>query len=341
LTQGLCGPIVPVFMLDLAVLDSVKLHEKPLGQRFIANTLLTPNYRFLPGVKIDLEGQAHLPNEPVFFAMNHTDRYNYWPFQWALWKKQDRFTATWVKGKNFENRFISKFMQITNNIPIVSRGYLVTRDFISVVGRRPSDDEYNALRAVVDGSATAEARRTVSSAILEKARNMLGRPFDPAVESYAEAIAGLFQEMMKRFVGLNRAAFDKNLSVLVFPQGTRSIRLSRGQVGLAQLALHFRRTIVPVGCNGSEGVYPGWSPIGRRGHIVYRLGKPITYETMRPFHVEGELTPLTHAAERSHGTKFRGLTDVITDRINDLLDEKYRYSTDKQSDGVSGTSRFV
>ena len=42
-----------------------------------------------------------MPDEPVIFAMNHTDRYNYVPFQYGLWQEKDRFTATWVKGKYY------------------------------------------------------------------------------------------------------------------------------------------------------------------------------------------------------------------------------------------------
>jgi hypothetical protein len=33
--------------------------------------------------------------------MNHTDRYNYWPFQYQLWKWQYPYTTVWAKGKYY------------------------------------------------------------------------------------------------------------------------------------------------------------------------------------------------------------------------------------------------
>ena len=90
---------------------------------FVASVFLGPNYRAFPGVKIELEGVENLPKHPVIFAMNHTDRYNYWPFQYKLWRKTDRLTATWVKGKYYEHPITAAALEWTNNIPAASRGY--------------------------------------------------------------------------------------------------------------------------------------------------------------------------------------------------------------------------
>jgi hypothetical protein len=78
--------------------------------------------------------------------MNHTDAFNYWPFQYALHRAAERYTAAWVKGKNYDGFVASRFMRWTNNIPLASRGYVITRDFVSTVGRLPSADEYRVLR---------------------------------------------------------------------------------------------------------------------------------------------------------------------------------------------------
>src|SRR5690606_29201 len=85
-------------MLDLARLERIRLTPSPRFQRVVAYALLRPNYELPPRVDIVFEGQEKVPNEPVIFAMNHTDRYNYWPFQYSLWRRTGRFTATWVKG---------------------------------------------------------------------------------------------------------------------------------------------------------------------------------------------------------------------------------------------------
>lgn len=335
-------------VLDLPRLDRIRLTPRPLGQRVVALGMLMPNYNLPPRTRIDLEGAERLPDEPVIYAMNHTDRYNYWPFQYRLWRSEDRFTATWVKGKYYENRFVGRFMELTNNIPTVSRGYLIARDFLGVFGRPPQEAEYVGLRkrvdraaGIVDDAPEREALGAGLAPLFESPRDMLGRPFDPARERWEDAVNALFRAMMDRFVTLNARAFEVGLDLLVFPQGTRSKRLSRGHVGLAQVALKFQRTIVPVGCNGSDVAYPGSSPLARGGHVVYRIGEPLTHDgALAPFQ-GADFAPFTAEAERAHRERFQGLVDLVMDRIDGLLDEPYRFAPDKRSDGVAGTSRFL
>jgi 1-acyl-sn-glycerol-3-phosphate acyltransferase len=322
-------------------MERIRLTRKPLYQRLVGWTIVLPNYR-LGGVRVDFEDADRMPDRPVLFAMNHTDRYNYFPFQVRLWREHDRYTATWVKGKYYESRLVGAFMELTNQLPTVSRGYLVTRDFMNVVGRRPDNAEYEALRDLVDGEDGAVARAVVPAEILDRPRDMLGRPFDPERESYAGALNGLFRRMMQRFTELNRHAIEeKGLDVLVFPQGTRSIRLSRGHTGIAQIALRFGFTIVPVGCNGSDRLYPGGSPIARPGRVVYRFGHPIGAEEMAQFRIDEPYEPFSPEAEQRYKDRFQGLVDLVMNRIDGLLDEPYRYSEDLESGGVSGVDRFV
>lgn len=89
-------------MLDLDRLKRVKLSSVPRGQQVMANLVLGPDYQFPRRTQIILEGTDKLPGHPVVFAMNHTDRYNYWPFQYKLYRAGLGFTATWVKGKYYE-----------------------------------------------------------------------------------------------------------------------------------------------------------------------------------------------------------------------------------------------
>lgn len=331
-------------MLDLARLDRIRLSATPLFQRVVAYALLTPTYDFGQRVRIELEGIEKVPDEPVIFAMNHTDRYNYWPFQYAWWRRRGRFTATWVKGKYYENAFVGMFMEMTNNIPTVSRGYLITKDFIATMGRRPSDAEYEALRKVVDAAALGEEiepAAVVPREILSKRREMLGRPFDPARERYAQAVEELFRRMMRRFVQLNEEAARLGLDLLIFPQGTRSVRLSRGHIGLAQIAMHLDRPVVPVGCSGSDRVYPGGSPIAKRGRIVYRFGDAIRKSDAADWVERGTFEPFTAEAERAHRAHFQRYVDDVMQRIDGLVDPEYRFSEDANSRGVAGSHRFV
>jgi len=147
--------------------------------------------------------------------------------------------------------------------------------------------------------------------------------------------------MMARFVELNEEAVAIGLDLLIFPQGTRSKRLLPGHVGISQIALHLRIPIVPIGCNGSDEVYPGSSPIARRGHVVYRIGEPIPYEALAPFHIEEPFAPFTAKAERDHAAAFQGVADLVTERIDALLDPPYRRSEQAEIGSARGTARFV
>ncbi len=331
-------------MLDLARLERIRLSPAPFFQRVVALGFLTPNYELAPRVEIDFEGVERVPREPVIFAMNHTDRYNYWPFQYAWWRRRGRFTATWVKGKYYESRLVGAFMEMTNNIPTVSRGYVITKDFLHAIGRRPNDAEYAALRKLVEASARGErveAGSDLPRALTQRPRDMLGHSFRPSRESYPQALDTIYRRMMRRFVELNEEASDLGLDLLIFPQGTRSVRLSRGHGGLAQIAMHLARTVVPIGCSGSDRVYPGGSPVARRGHIVYRFGDPIRPASTESWVERGSFVPFTSEAEQAHGPRFQRYVDGVMDRINALVDPEYRFSEDKKSEGVAGSRRFV
>ena len=337
-------------MLDIPRMDRIRLTGRPRGQRVIGYGILAPNYHLPPRVRIEVEGLDRLPSHPVVFAMNHTDRYNFWPFQYALWRRAGRFTATWVKGKYYENELIGRFMEAMNNIPTVSRGYIVARDFASTFGRRPTDAEYEAARRWVDATADpagdaseheAAARAALPAALLDSPRSILGRPFDPAREAWPEAVGAVFRHMMARFVELNGQTTDKGLDTIVFPQGTRSVRLTKGHIGLAQIALHFRRTIVPVGCSGSDRVYPGSSPFAKGGRIVYRVGAPLTFEDLTEFHIPEAFEPFTPEAESRHRARFQALVDLVMERIDGLVDEPYRFAPEGATARVKGADRFI
>ncbi|MBW2461315.1 MAG: 1-acyl-sn-glycerol-3-phosphate acyltransferase [Deltaproteobacteria bacterium] len=321
-------------MLDLALYDRVHISARPPAQRLLAELFLRFDYR-----KVDLvvEGLENLPNRPVIFAMNHTDNYNYWPFQYSL-HKHGTYMATWVKGKNYENSAISTFMQWTNNIPIASRGYVITRDFLNVMGRRPAPDEYRALRDATDNLGEIDCA-AVPRTILTEGRDILGHRFDPKGERYVEAIDAVMKKLMGRFVELNERALALGSNLLVFPEGTRSIRLSRGHTGLAQMALHLNAPIVPVGCNGSDLVYTSRSVLTKPGRIVYRIGEAMSdWSELAP---KEPFVPFTREAETKHRGAFQAIVDRVMERINDLVDERHKSQADRASDGSSGTDRFM
>ena len=241
-------------VLDLARLERVNLHRTPWGQLVVAE-ILRLDYRFPRRTEIVLEGTEHLqPRQSYILAMNHTDRYNYWPLQYQLHREGRGFTATWVKGKYYQNPFIAAFMDAMNNIPLPSRGYVITTRFRETVGRVPTAEEYRALRDLADATA-AEAAPALSRVIGD-------------VKEFLRDFAKVFDRMIDEVMRLNRRALELGQHLLVFPQGTRSVRLSHGHIGVAQVAQHLGVDIVPVGCSGSNRVYPGNSPFAKGDRIV-------------------------------------------------------------------------
>ena len=281
----------------LARLKRTVLAERPLGQLLVANLALSIDYRFPRRTEILVEGYERLPQDRgVFIAMNHTDRFNYWPFQYRNYRLGGRFTATWVKGKYFEHPAMAWFLSSTNNIPLPGRGYLVEQRLKGELGRAPTKEEYRALRDRVDAGEVPE---------LEEA----------------------FQEMMREVARLNRSALEeRRLHVLVFPEGTRQKQVGRGHTGIAQFAQHRGAAIVPVGCSGSDHCYPGNSPFSKGGRIVYRVGEPLEIDgpELAPHRVEEPFVPLTLEAGRRHGQQFEAITRVVMSRIDGLVDEEYR-----------------
>lgn len=318
--------------IDLELLRGIRLSARPKFQMFVGNTILLAGYNLPPKVEIVVEGWENIPaDRPVFYAMNHTDMYNYWPFQYVLWRKFPRFTATWVKGKYFESKLMSFFLVATNNIPLPSRGYVIATEFRATEKRAPDANEYRMLRDIADGLRSDAAGAS-----------------DAVRKFVAEGGLARFEErfrlMMKQVVHITTDALARlKLDVLIFPQGTRSKRLSKGHTGLAQVTQSVGATIVPVGCSGSDKVYPGGSPWPKGGRVVYRIGKPLPADgpELGRHRVTGAFEPLVPEANKAFGDKFRAITDIVMARINELVDEPYKYATDGSSDGVQGVNRFL
>ena len=327
-------------MLDLNRLQHVKLRKNPWGQIAVARLGMSIDYRFPRKTDIVLEGVEKLPQgRGVIFAMNHTDRYNYWPFQYELYKRKLGFTATWVKGKYYENWALGAFMDACNNIPMPSRGYLVVTEFRRLAGRPPDGDEYRLLRDRIDGVEPMDA--ALPEGTSDELRRFLDRDGSP--EATLTAVTNLFSEMIDRVMELMDYALNElGQHVLIFPQGTRSKRLLPGHTGLVEAAQYFGATIVPVGCNGSERLYPGSSPFSKGGRVVYRFGDPLEpdAEPLAPYRVPSSVRPLTVEASRDYGPQYQAMTDIVMDRINELLDPEYQFG-EPDGGGEVGVGRFV
>jgi 1-acyl-sn-glycerol-3-phosphate acyltransferase len=330
-------------MITLEKLRQVRLQAVPWGQIAVAELALRWNFALPPRTEIVLEGVERIPRDrQVFFALNHTDRYNYWPFQYAMYRHGGLpYTAAWVKGKYYEQPLLAAFLGLTNNIPLPSRGYQITTSFRACEHRLPGADEYRFLRDVIDGSTP----RSVELEGQSEAVRAYVRRFGPGTDGLArlrDTLEAEFAAMVREVTRLTREALAKKLNLLVFPEGTRSVTLGKGLTGLAQMSQHLGVTIVPVGCNGSDRIYRSGSPWAHGGRVVYRVGEPLALdgaELMR-YRVKQEFEPFSHAASARFGREFEAITAVVMDRLNELLDERHRRRADGKPT-VAGIHRFV
>ena len=129
--------------------------------------------------------------------------------------------------------------------------------------------------------------------------------------------------------------------ILVFPEGTRSKTLLKGRTGLAQVSQHLGLPIVPVGCSGSDALYPGNSPVARRGRVIYRIGTPLEPDgpILSPHRIQADFVPLSQAAAARHGQQLQAITDAVMAEISALLEPRYRASAAAPT--RDGADRFL
>ncbi len=314
-------------------IENAYIKKEPDIQILIGKYFLKPLYK-LKNLKIEIEGLNNIPDHPVIFAMNHTDRYNYWPFMFKLWQLYQKglikypYITVWVKGKYFENKFIASFMRLSGTIPVPSKGYLVVKDFVTMFKSKKAlnDEALKYLLDYVKGEKNEEDLKRLDEKLYEFVKKPHGG-YDPKkYKNYREYIGKVHIDMMKRVLELNRdAIFNKKLNLLVFPEGRRSKRLTRGKPGLAQVSLALDVPVVPVGCNGSDKAYTGNLPFPKSNRaIVYRVGKPIEFKKIaEEFNIKEKFVPFTPQSKKLQEI-FEKTTDIIMEKIYNLLDDEYR-----------------
>ncbi|MEC7985094.1 MAG: lysophospholipid acyltransferase family protein [Myxococcota bacterium] len=320
-------------MLKLNQIQSIRLQENPIGQKIYAQ-FLRFNYSFPPKTKVHVHGIENIPNDRrCILAMNHTDKFNYWPFQLKLYQMRNQFTCTWVKGKYFRNTLVRRFLLNMNIIPVAPKGILIARSFKKLMKRLPSNEEYRNIKMVMDSP-----NRDLSG-LSSQLQKYFGETPEKVIDEIESEFAGISQEVVR----LNRDALSLGHHILIFPQGTRSVRLSKGHIGLAQMSQCLGADIIPIGCSGSNICYPDGIPWARKGSITYKIGKPLILdgEKLGAYRVKDPFIPFSADAVRNYRPQFRAITDIVMDEINQLVTPPYQYSTDKTSDGVKGMNRFV
>lgn len=305
-------------MIDIEYLKKIKLVSNPFAQRFLANLLLLPNYHIFAKVEIRIENVERIPRgENVIFAMNHTDRFNYWPFQYKLFKMNAfPFTTVWVKAKYYRNAFLAKGLDLCGLIPVPTMGYLIEEFYRKHFHRKMDKSLYRTVKDMIDGR--IEVAGPQERAAIE-ALQAMGENFSEFIRGYYDAVMAKVAELS------NTALFEKNLNLIIFPEGTRSVTLSEGRTGLAQLALHSEKRVVPVACINSEEVYRGSLPIARSGWITYRIGEPLSvHDRFKSYRIAEPFSLFSRESQERYREQFEEVTRIVMASIEELLDEKYR-----------------
>lgn len=313
-------------MVDDQLIKNTPIDQFPTGQK-VSAALMWINHNLPPRSTIEIEGLENIPkDQPLIFAMNHTDRYTCWPFQYKLIKIGGyRCTATWIKAKYFKNPIMRWVFRHNNGIPLPSRGYLILQDATRLLKRSISSEDYRLLRDVSEGALAPEQALAQANSDIRRVLSEPREGFTPANETYAEYIDQTTNYLMRLVEARTLEALGpKQNNLIVFPQGTRSKRLLPARTGMMQFALRHKITVVPVGANGIDRLYPGASPWARRADVVYRVGKPMTHDlAFADCQIDEPYTPFTREAKAFEVIFERGSVKV-TQAINDLLDEPYR-----------------
>lgn len=287
------------------------------------------------GVQVVLEDPP-IFTEPVMFAMNHSHYFDFMPSRRALWDQLGIRTVGFVKARAYQNRLERPFLERIGNIPLVSRGYLISADFAGVHRRMLREDEYRALREHVDHGAPLPDEPTYR-AVLTQPRDMLDVGFDPGALPYREAIHACYTQAMATTLDHARTVLAAGHSLHIYPQGLYSTRLSRGRIGAVQFAQALGIPIVPIGLSGMNELFT-------RDHLVPHTRGTVTMRFGAPRRIHGPefdgFEPFVPREELRLGAVLERETAALMQAINELLDPGYQWGEDINGDGLEGVSRF-
>ncbi len=288
------------------------------------------------GTRVVFEGLQVPPSTPVIFATNSTQKYDFMPIRVELARRQIP-TVTLTKGKNYHWAPMAFLLSRLGVIPLASRGYLLLVDFTGLLGRRPTEDEYRALRSHLDdgtplptGEAFARLERTP--------RRVLGYPFDPTTTGYRALIDQVYAAVMKETLRLTRQAVAAGAHVQIYPEGTAASRLGQGRIGAVELSRALGLPIIPVGISGCREAFGGSGLSLRGGTITVRFGalfKPDLHA------LPADFQPFVPEHEARHRPVLQAATDALMKEINALLDPAYQHLEGFAADGTQGTERFL
>lgn len=317
-------------------IDEEFLEEHDPRFRPVATRLAVGVARFMLWVgrrtRRRVEGRG-LPDQPVIFATNHTHVLDFIPFWIELLGAGERLIG-WVKARmyhDFRRRMLMRWLG--NNLPLVSRGYLIASDFRRLLGRPPTDEEYRHLRDHVDEDEPVPDHSPFDR-VCWMSREMLGRRYDPSEDEYGRAMRQRFYRMMQTTLEITGRCIDDGYHLHIYPEGEVSRHLTEGHTGIIQAAIALDLPVVPVGISGADQAFVGNGPLTRGGEVRLRFGEPMYVDPdtvgddFRPFHPRDQL---------DNEENLQREVDRVMQRLDGLVDEGYGLaaSGDGRKEGVA------
>lgn len=163
--------------------------------------------------------------------------------------------------------------------------------------------------------------------------------FGEKVEGRSKDISFYHEQLLLRSGRLTHQALEQGLSVIIFPDGTRTPTVGKGLEGTVQAAYHTGAEVIPIGCTGAEriypdGVHPSWwarktEAYVQEGPPIYRVGVPIDLDEERAKFKEieereGPSLLLSRTSKERHREISQSGTQKLMRAINYLVDESLR-----------------
>ena len=287
-------------------------------------------------LKLTFEGEENIPDTPCIIATNHTHNYDFLPLRYLFYQRRGILMSTWIKARAWQNSLMMHYLSNTGNVPLASRGYIISGDFRETIGRKPSDEEYRVLRDHLDhGSELPKGE--VFQRLQRQKRMFLGTNFSPSEHTYRETVERCFEDFMESTLVVAERAVQSGHHQHLNPQGTRSSRLTQGKTGTIHIAARLKLPILPVSVLGMREAMPNQGLKSSGGEIIVRCGEVYTPDlnhlssSYRPFFVDKETDQRIIDHELS----------VLMQKINALCDERYCMQEDYINDGKTGVDRFL
>jgi 1-acyl-sn-glycerol-3-phosphate acyltransferase len=322
--------LTPRFYADYRVLPTPWCYQA-------VRALFTANAG-LARTRFRVEGLGDLPRRPVLFATNSTQKNDFMAFRWVMMKARLP-CVTVTKAKNYHDPVMGFLLGRLGVVPLASRGYFLLLDFTQTIGRRPSDDEYRALRDHLDRGVPLPAGQSYER-LATRARALLEHQFAPAAESYRAFLERVYARSLGESLRLTGEAARAGHHIQMYPEGTVAPQLGRGRPGAVQLAWALGLPIVPVGMSGCPAAFAGDSPFLRLGggDVTVRFGHPLALpaDLLPP-----GFRPFEPADEAAHRTALSGFTeDTLMPAIDELLEPPFRRAHGEVPAG-KGTRAFL